>query len=79
MINVIAGISLVVGPLNAMASDFGGGLMRDKSTGTTYNSHAGYTSMEQSGTNKANSEPNSFGGGLVQDKLTGTSFSYNGS
>jgi len=77
MINMIAGIGLVVGPLNAMASDFGGGLVRDKNTGTTYNANAGYNMTQHSGTSKANSEPNSYGGGLVQNKLTGTTYNSN--
>jgi len=73
MINVIAGTGLVLGPLSVMASDFGGGWMQDKDTGTLYYSHAPTPERSHDASRGVHSgKLNSFGGGWVQDKDTGT-------
>jgi hypothetical protein len=73
MMNVIAGAGLVVTPLAVTASDFGGGWMQDKHTGTIYYSHAPEHGQNQvSSAGHRPGDLNSFGGGWVQDKHTGT-------
>jgi hypothetical protein len=73
MINFAAGMTLVAGPLTAMAVEFGGGWKLDKNTGTLYNPH--HAPIEkQIATAPRKSHKNSFGGGLVQDPLTGTTY-----
>ena len=74
MIKLIAVTGLVVAPLNAMASGFGGGWMQDKTTGTIY--YSGAPSPERQQAVSDRQQPvqhlNSFGGGWVQDKTTST-------
>ena len=76
MISLVAGIGLVVGPLSATASDFGGGSTRDKNTGTYVNTNAP-TVEQQKTTTHTKTSGNSFGGGWMQDPTTGTSYNTN--
>lgn len=74
MIKLIAVTGLVVAPLNAMASGFGGGWMQDKTTGTIYYSRAPSPERQQAASDAqpSNQRLNGFGGGWVQDKHTNT-------
>ena len=76
MISVAAGIALVVGPLSATATEFGGGWMRDKNSGTLYNSNAP-TVEQQKTTASTYSYRNDFGGGWAHDKNSGTIYYSN--
>jgi hypothetical protein len=74
MRNLIAVAGVVAVPLLATASDFGGGWMRDKDTGTLYYSLAAEPGRHhQAGAvGHQSGSLNSFGGGWAQDRNTGT-------
>ena len=76
MISLVAGIGLVVGPLSATASDFGGGWTRDKNSGTLVNSNAPTVEQQQT-TSSAYAERNSFGGGWAHNPNSGTIYNSN--
>jgi hypothetical protein len=65
MINLTAGAALILGPLTASATEFGGGWMRDKNSGTIYNANA--PTVEQGSSQRADAYKNSFGGGWAHD------------
>lgn len=76
MISLVAGIGLVVGPLSATASDFGGGWTRDKNSGTLMNSNAPTVEQQQT-TSSTYAKRNSFGGGWAHDPNSGTIYNSN--
>lgn len=76
MISLVAGIGLVVGPLSATASDFGGGWTRDKNSGTLVNSKAPTVEQHQTTASKSTYR-NSFGGGWAHHPNTGTIYNSN--
>jgi len=76
MISLVAGIGLVVGPLSASASDFGGGWTRDKNSGTLVNSNAPTVEQQQT-TSSTYTERNSFGGGWAHNPSSGTIYNSN--
>ena len=76
MISLVAGIGLVVGPLSATASDFGGDWTRDKNSGTLVNSNAPTVEQQQT-TSSTYAERNSFGGGWAHNPNSGTIYNSN--
>ena len=78
MINVIAGAGLVLAPLSTMASDFGGGWVKDPNFGTTYYSNHPPVEPSQSTAQKhSDGDKIGFGGGWVKDPNSGTTY-YSG-
>ncbi len=74
MIKLIVMTGLVLGPLYATASSFGGGWVQNKATGTLYYSLAPTPDRQQLAADRQapKSHTNGFGGGWAHDKATGT-------
>jgi len=74
MIKLITVTGLLLGPLNASASGFGGGWVHDPDTGTL--SYTGAASPGEGTAATDSMRPhrhmNSFGGGWIHDEATGT-------
>ncbi len=75
IISLIAATGMAAPALSALASDFGGGWIHDKNTGTLSWTMAPESVRNQGNSENAGQKPNSFGGGLVQDRYTGTVYS----
>jgi hypothetical protein len=73
MINVIAGAGLVVAPLSVMAAGFGGGWVKDPSSGTVYYSeHQPVEAADYSGQMHSDGYTSDFGGGWAINQNSGT-------
>ena len=75
IISLIAATGMAAPALSALASDFGGGWIHDKHTGTLSWTLAPESVRHQGDSENAGQKLNNFGGGLVQDRYTGTVYS----